>query len=1151
MGLKEAVMEQFNPEIGLALVEFGKSLSAIDADVLVFMARKSLCLYDVLLKLGVEPSGKCVVSDRILEMSMTPWRGKRMALVDDTLILGTSLAEARARLEGYLGQKVPVHVFCVDTDYWCQELVQPDSLAMKLTNVEVMTFTMGAIRALSVVPRPYLVDFPLTTPLRLSRRAFRLMLSPFDWTAYTTSSRLQERNGVHVFTFLPESEVMAELQAGLGERVASCLDIVKVRAFTREYGDEVSVQFMPIVTLKALREPDVAALVDALLDRVSRQCGRDLCLNVLSYLETSLARQRLAQYCLSSALGGRFARSVGDSFGSAGEWSYLGEETDRHYGPHLHDDMQALGRSAYEALWTPDAAAGERRGFDATPAPLPADLVEWASKSLPSALDVSTGPRSEGNGELPLDLFGEVTKVFLRHHDLHELPARYEVRDKVKELGREGFLRAGPDVTPEKDRLKKGIPWALLTEHVCRKYGDALEFASQQMLTNMLSLVLDQCNDLGILVPVTCMDQGVVFRAYRHGEPVEWSQQEAAYVHDVVGGLLAVAGRSTVPRLVMEKLLVLFIMIGASEGWLRFCRDPRGDEETVRIRFSLKGAVAKLNREPTNPQAQEEWLTEDLVERGVLREGEARTPDGPARAGLYTLGVRPAVRFPSGVDSKARRFGRLIGKLLLAPAGAGRPSPLNDQALILLSSCTFPRYVAEALKEELRILRKWFDAAERQGGWSVDWTETSSIKRCLDALREDRGGYGAVHSARFKLIGYLTDRPDAIVQDCQAYLARTLQDEDSALDWKSYWDKLRPTDPEAEKTAFGDLILEAASLLWELAAFIFQAEVALRVARHRHVGHTEASIRGAVENAREFGAGLLAVGLREPKSAGAVMEALSRLESASLRTFDAQGSYAEALVRIAERLPSVTRLVERIQTAVDLYGVASDHYTYDYVLWYDIIDSRGNEAKLRGEDLEQYKRRVLSFKREVNGELRRLAHLAERGGGEVYSWKGDMNSLDDEKHVFIRGCFARSYLDQVLHALFDWCLTLEVRVRVCIAPCGFAGTAARRWERAAEVVGDAFWHHFSGLQKHCRTLQKRAAALNSFLLIATKPLYKEFAIPPGTAWVGRGDRKLLTEVGAETVETDARVGGIAHPPKTSAPAQRELATSIERPRKPA
>ncbi len=70
MRLKKVILDQFEPDIAVPLIEFGKSLSRINADVLVFIARKSLCLYDALLRIGIPPAEQCVVSDRVLDMRL-------------------------------------------------------------------------------------------------------------------------------------------------------------------------------------------------------------------------------------------------------------------------------------------------------------------------------------------------------------------------------------------------------------------------------------------------------------------------------------------------------------------------------------------------------------------------------------------------------------------------------------------------------------------------------------------------------------------------------------------------------------------------------------------------------------------------------------------------------------------------------------------------------------------------------------------------------------------------------------------------------------------------------------------------------------------------------------------------------------------------
>lgn len=166
MKLADILLREFEPDMAKQLIAFGQKLSKIDADIFVFLARKSLCLYDVLLKLGTPPIECCVVSDRVLDMKLDPFRGKRVALVDDTLILGTSLAKAKQTLED-AGAQVSTHVFCLDQRWHCPSLIIPDSIAVETSDDRIMTFCTGEVRALSIVPRPYLVDFPLTRQFRL------------------------------------------------------------------------------------------------------------------------------------------------------------------------------------------------------------------------------------------------------------------------------------------------------------------------------------------------------------------------------------------------------------------------------------------------------------------------------------------------------------------------------------------------------------------------------------------------------------------------------------------------------------------------------------------------------------------------------------------------------------------------------------------------------------------------------------------------------------------------------------------------------------------------------------------------------------------------------------------------------------------------
>lgn len=113
MDPKRVILDQFDPSFTVPLIEFGNSLSQIKADFLIFMARKSLCLYDVLVHLGIPPIEKYVLSDRVLDMRLDHFKQKKVALIDDTLILGSTLYKSRKVLQN-IASEVSVHVFCVN-----------------------------------------------------------------------------------------------------------------------------------------------------------------------------------------------------------------------------------------------------------------------------------------------------------------------------------------------------------------------------------------------------------------------------------------------------------------------------------------------------------------------------------------------------------------------------------------------------------------------------------------------------------------------------------------------------------------------------------------------------------------------------------------------------------------------------------------------------------------------------------------------------------------------------------------------------------------------------------------------------------------------------------------------------------------------------
>jgi hypothetical protein len=69
--LRDRILGKFSPDTALLLVEFSKHLSTLDADYIIFMARKALRLFDLLQLAGAPPCKSPVLSNHVLDENLT------------------------------------------------------------------------------------------------------------------------------------------------------------------------------------------------------------------------------------------------------------------------------------------------------------------------------------------------------------------------------------------------------------------------------------------------------------------------------------------------------------------------------------------------------------------------------------------------------------------------------------------------------------------------------------------------------------------------------------------------------------------------------------------------------------------------------------------------------------------------------------------------------------------------------------------------------------------------------------------------------------------------------------------------------------------------------------------------------------------------
>jgi hypothetical protein len=1094
MSLRDLILQQFEPAIATALIEFGKHLSTIDADVVVFMARKSLCLYDVLQKIGVPPVEKVVVSDRILNMDFTALKGKKIALIDDTLILGTTLAKAKEQVRNATGVVPSVHVFCADSEWWSRDLILPEYIGLELNDAEVMTFCTGVVRALGLLPRPYLVDFPLSTPLRLHPGDLQCAMSSTEWITCDVSSAFQRQHDVFSMTLFPTSTLLDEWASSVGNEVLSCTDLVKARMFGRRVQDVYWVQFVPLVTLKPMATEQVDKLLDSCLTRLLR--GSEEQKTLRGALNTPIARQRAIQYSLSCALGHRLFKSVADAIETPVALSFDINEASRHYGPWLEKTFSTIHDNC-ALLWDQPLTKSES-GFIGTEVAVIPSRVQQSADELLHGLRRDTTELPEGaefQRQTDRNVVTTLTEVFLQLFSAKEMPAR----KLVKQLGAKA-LRPSLDEEQHLERLDTGIPWRNLFEHLQQVLRVPLSDSTQ----NIFSLALDQANDLGVLVPITCESQGVVFRAYRHGEDVRFADSELALAFDAIKGLLDHSGRPSVPRLTLEKLLVLLIKCGAANGFLEPYYGTSGADGIARIAFHLQGAIPVITRGPRDHADRDLWLTRYLLDRQVISQntdgtyGPKRRPDGH-----YLRANAPG---------QAYELGALVG--MVTSAAAGRRPTLGHSDLILLATCGTPRHTAAALEVELRIFSRWYAETLQPALDRAVWQQPDSLRELRKVLLRQSGGHEAVHGIRLKFVGYREGAPAQIVKQCESFLRA--ERELDARRWSAIW---AATDHSAvgETEQFDPFIDKMATLGWEMACALGLLELAIDVQLASLDPTTEAgSASKVVDKIRSYTEAMQRAAAPDSALAKRVTSRMTELRDSGFARFDCGAVVKYLREKIQDRLPALDGIAETVSAMTEEYGRLVGRHDYTYMAHYDIIDSTGTEGGRQGKDLEQYRNGVRNFKRLVNEQIHRLGIQARKERAEVYCWNGDKSSTNDEKHIFVSGKFALRYLENVVTELLEGAHAFKLRIRLFVVPCNFAGTAAYRSDDQTEIQGERFWEHYSRIARHAKSREPKAFEGDGFVAIATEKLIAGLKRTRGVEWrdattfVAESEIELLT-----------------------------------------
>ncbi len=864
---RDFFLDQFDSSFRTHIVEFSKRLTEISHkyDVLIFLARKAACLADCLDELELTNFHCIVTSSRILDMNLDWLKSKKIAIIDDALISGTTINEAQRKLSTFGIKKVDVYVLSVDENWWTKELVNPMPSYFKLNSEQTALICANIVNAISVVPRPYTIDYPLFKNIRINEKDFQDISTSAEWLVYESTSSHQAKHNILNLTIVPNEPTLLSFFDEVGLSIHND-SIFKLRLYALNIKEIYWCQVLPIVILPPITEEEL----NKMFFRICEYCN-DRNINTWfqhNSKEDSLkAKLRFVQYYLGSRLSQRWYENIIERIDSNITFEQDFKNINFLFPPPISDIIK-------------NVSATQKINFE--------DLNIQFFYQEEMVVDQS----DESNFDESVVLH-KLSKPFLDLYRDKELKAR----QLVKDYGSKVF--ENEEYKSTVNRLNQGF-----------SIGDLKGFlsglSSQINPHKLVSYFLDLYIDKGAVVPITYIKDNLIYRAFRHGEDVEFSENEIRLCVSMLEKFSKEYGDSSLPHTIVEKLLVLFIRIGIEKDFLSVSSNPISDFNTIGIRYYLHGAIVGSFDKSIYKVNFNNSLTNVLEEAGYLHRDESKD--------FYKLSESPK----SGVDIKglgqANQLGLVMGNLLMH-----KKPKINLDELILLSTCPYSIDTVGALAAEIYIFQGFYIYQKQ-----IFFKEFSLNSISEFSKIRKQNAFIAINSGTWKFENFRIGTPWAAIEKASKSFTTELYSEV----WKSFWPS---TGKETSSSNSNPKIIE---LLNNLAELLFST--------HFNINLIELSLTKSLSQFRETKANI-----ESQEILSKLKQYLPNLYSTLKRVYDTaiekyrsnnlkkEELYKYAIEKINENFQAGRQLLSEVDALASNFGKFEKTAYYDHVVVID------------------------------------------------------------------------------------------------------------------------------------------------------------------------------------------------------------------------
>lgn len=764
-------LEQFDQPFRQSIINCCENISRQSYDVIILLARKAACLLTVLEDLGLVSLNGIVVSDRIL-MFNTEWLlKKRVAIIDDTIISGTTISKMIRQLHGFGVSNISVHAFCIDNSWFVDALLADNNNSylhqsfMRVSHSVSIRFCRQIVGALSIIPRPYNIDFSINKTTSLSFGDFSKITECHEWDSIDTGTEMQRENGIDCLSLNFRSKILSAFYSTIGGDYSKVL-FAKIRIFTKklpsgEIGKELESKVVPYVMFNPIKTQFADNIICAIAD--SEDIERK---SLFSLLNTNSSKMYFIQYYFAERLFIFWKSYLENMLGKPLEFS---KDLKDMYLLFPHPVIKFFQSFHYSSKINlcPDANSDQ-------------------------FLYDNTVRGQKGVSINPYEIWNNLTTKFLNLYYNKELSSRRIVKRLSKDYYTDAEYKA------VEKRLDDGPSLLELVRAIAPSMHDSFDI----ML--MLSTFLDNAIDKGVVVPITVDDGTYLYRGFRHGEEVIWGDMTDKLIALFFEGIFGKNGRVTMVR--FEKLLVLFLKFGIRHKILeQFLAIAPPVERTrlICVRAYLFGEVAveheydpTIRRSPGslenefNPILTNECKTSWTSTRyKVQRVLEKNTEGGKTQYilnfdNLYYKQFEKNITCDEASDLDENTVDKISELSEVFKLCIDRKL-LSDDDLVVLTSCLHLNDNAASVGAELHIYVSEIDNL-------VDMVNSRLAKMDIDvpflqSLRnyEVNKIWTAVNSGAFKYFAFKNHVAQVLIKDISEKLKSI--DPRSSRDWRGIW----------------------------------------------------------------------------------------------------------------------------------------------------------------------------------------------------------------------------------------------------------------------------------------------------------------------------------------------------------------------------